>query len=449
MIAFANQNAPHENGRPLLIENVRVVDPARDLDSKGAVLVENGKILAAGPEAINQGAPEGSERIDGKGIALIPGLVDARVFIGEPGGEHLETIRTASLAAAAGGVTSIVTMPDTHPVIDDVAIAEFVMRTARETALVNVFPAAAMTRGLEGKEMTEIGLLKDAGVAAFTDGHHTISDPALLRRIMTYARDRDALVMHSTQDGRLTGRGVMNEGLLASWLGLPGAPAEAEIIPLERDLRLASLTACRYHAAEVSLAESAEVIRAAKKRGVRASAGVSINHLSLNENDIGEYRTYFRLSPPLRHEDDRMAIVEALKDGTIDIIHSAHDPQDADGKRRPFAEAESGAIGLETLLAAALRLHFSNDVPLMRLIETMTSAPARLLGLDRGTLIAGRPADFTLIDLDEPFLFDETMIRSKSKNTVFENARFQGRVMQTFVAGQRVYDAAATVGAKA
>ncbi|EAU40511.1 dihydroorotase [Fulvimarina pelagi HTCC2506] len=449
MIASANQNAPFESGRPLLIENVRVVDPARNLDTHGAVLVADGKIVAAGPEVLNQGAPDGAERIDGKGLTLIPGLVDARVFIGEPGGEHLETIRTASLAAAAGGVTSIVTMPDTHPVIDDVAIAEFVMRTARDTAVVNVFPAAAMTRGLEGKEMTEIGLLKDAGVVAFTDGRHTISDPALLRRIMTYARDHGALVMHSTQDLQLTGRGVMNEGLFASWLGLPGAPAEAEIIPLERDLRLAGLTACRYHAAEVSLAESADVVRAAKRRGVKASAGVSINHLSLNENDIGEYRTYFRLSPPLRHEDDRMAIVEALKDGTIDIVHSAHDPQDADRKRRPFAEAESGAIGLETLLAAALRLHFSNDVPLMRLIETMTSAPARLLGIDRGTLIAGRPADFTLVDLDEPFLFDETMIRSKSKNTVFENARFQGRVMQTFVAGRRVYDAAATTEAEA
>lgn len=449
MILAAPRNASRDHGRPLLIENVRIIDPARNLDAAGAILVEDGSIRACGPDALNQGAPEGTDRIDGKGLTLIPGLVDARVFIGEPGGEHLETIRTASLAAAAGGVTSIVTMPDTHPVIDDVAIAEFVMRTARETALVNVFPAAAMTKGLEGKEMTEIGLLKDAGVAAFTDGRHTISDPALLRRIMTYARDRDALVMHSTQDARLTGRGVMNEGLLASWLGLPGAPAEAEIIPLERDLRLAALTGCRYHAAEVSLAESAEVIRHAKKRGIKASAGVSINHLSLNENDIGEYRTYFRLSPPLRQEDDRMAIVEALKDGTIDIVHSAHDPQDADGKRRPFAEAESGAIGLETLLAAALRLHFSSDVPLIRLIETMTSAPARLLGLDRGTLMAGRPADFTLVDLDEPFLFDETMIRSKSKNTVFENARFQGRVMQTFVGGQRVYDVSASVKAKA
>ncbi|MDY8109775.1 dihydroorotase [Fulvimarina sp. 2208YS6-2-32] len=441
MIASAHRLPPQQPDRPLLVENVRIVDPSRRLDGIGSLLTTDGTIVACGPDAANQGAPDGTKRIDGRGLTLLPGLVDARVFIGEPGGEHLETIRTASLAAAAGGVTSILTMPDTKPVIDDVAIAEFVMRTARDNAVVNVFPAAALTKGLEGRDMTEIGLLKDAGVAAFTDGRHTISDPALLRRIMTYAKDRDALVMHSTQDARLTGRGVMNEGLFASWLGLPGAPGEAEIIPLERDLRLAALTGCRYHAAELSLAESAQVLRTAKRRHVNVSGGVSINHLSLNENDIGEYRTFFRLSPPLRGEDDRLALVEAVRDGTIDVIHSAHDPQDAEGKRRPFTEAESGAIGLETLLAAALRLHFTSDVSLMRLVETMSTAPARLLGLDRGTLQPGRPADFALVDLDAPFLFDETMIRSKSKNTVFENARFQGRVVQTYVGGHLVYDA--------
>ncbi|RFC66579.1 dihydroorotase [Fulvimarina endophytica] len=429
--------------RPVLVEGARIVDPSRGLDATGSLLAKDGRIVACGSEVSGQGAPEGTDRIDGSGLTLMPGLVDARVFIGEPGGEHLETIRTASLAAASGGVTSIVTMPDTNPVIDDVAIAEFVMRTARETAVVNVFPSAAMTKGLAGGEMTEIGLLKDAGVCAFTDGRNSIADPALLRRIMTYAKDFDALVMHSTQDARLTGRGVMNEGLFASWLGLPGAPAEAEIIPLERDLRLAALTGGRYHAAELSLAESAEVLRTAKRRGSNVSGGVSINHLSLNENDIGEYRTYFRLSPPLRGEDDRRGLIAAIADGTIDVVHSAHDPHDADGKRRPFTEADSGAIGLETLLSAALRLHHSGDLPLLRLIETMTSAPARLLGLDRGTLKPDRPADFILVDLDEPFLFDETMIRSKSKNTVFENARFQGRVMQTFVGGRKVHDARA------
>lgn len=437
MIAAASKS----DNAPVIVENVRILDPSRGLDEVGTLIAADGSILEAGRAAANQGAPDGARRIDGSGLLAIPGLVDARVFIGEPGGEHRETIRSASRAAAAGGVTSILTMPDTNPVVDDVAIAQFVMRTARETAVVNVFPAAAMTRGLMGREMTEFGLLKHAGVPAFTDGRHTIENPALFRRIMTYARDLDALIMHETQDADLTGRGVMNEGLLASWLGLPGAPGEAEIIPLERDLRLAALTRCRYHAAKISLAESARVLRNAKDKGVRASGGVSINHVTLNENDIGEYRTFFRLSPPLRGEDDRLAMVEALKDGTIDILVSSHDPQDADGKRRPFAEAEAGAIGLETLLAAALRLYHSGDIPLMRLIETLTSAPAALLGLDRGTLQAGRPADFALIDLDAPFLFDETMIRSKSKNTVFENALFQGRVERTFVGGREVFSA--------
>ncbi|HDZ72974.1 MAG TPA: dihydroorotase [Aurantimonas coralicida] len=432
--------------RPLVIEQVRIVDPARSLDAVGSVIVADGVIIACGADALNQGRPDGAEVIDGRGLVLLPGLVDARVFIGEPGGEHRETIASASAAAAAGGVTSILTMPDTNPVVDDVAIAEFVMRTARDTASVNVFPAAALTRGLKGEEMTEIGLLSDAGVRAFTDGRNTIANPALLRRIMTYARDFDALVMHETQDAALSGDGVMNEGLLASWLGLPGAPSEAEIIPLERDLRLAALTACRYHAAKISLGESAEAIRRAKQRGIRASAGVSINHLSLNENDIGEYRTYFRLAPPLRGEDDRSAMVAALADGTIDIIVSSHDPQDADGKRRPFAEAESGAIGLETLLPAALRLHHAGDVPLLRLVETLTSVPAALLGLDRGTLLPGRPADMALVDLDAPFIFSEDAIHSRSKNTAFENARFQGRVLRTFVAGRTVFSATEASG---
>ncbi|MCB8837087.1 dihydroorotase [Aurantimonas sp. VKM B-3413] len=430
-----------DSSRPLVIEGARILDPARGLDEIGTTIVVDGAILACGPEARGQGRPEGADVIEARGLTLIPGLVDARVFIGEPGGEHRETIASASRAAAAGGVTSILTMPDTNPVIDDVAIAEFVMRTARETASVNVFPAAALTKGLAGEEMTEIGLLANAGVKAFTDGRHTIADASLLRRIMTYARDFGALVMHETQDAQLAGNGVMNEGLLASWLGLPGIPAEAEIIPLERDLRLAALTGCRYHAAKISLGESAEVVRGWKRRLPDLSAGVSINHLSLNENDIGEYRTFFRLSPPLRAEDDRQAMIEALADGTIDIIVSSHDPHDADDKRRPFAEAKSGAIGLETLLPAALRLHHSGAVPLERVIAALTVGPAQVLGLDRGTLAPGAAADMVLVDLDAPYVFSEAAIRSRSKNTAFENARFQGRILRTIVSGRTVFSA--------
>ncbi|MEX6507900.1 dihydroorotase [Jiella sp. M17.18] len=435
-----------EAPRPLVIEGARILDPSRGIDETGTAIVEKSAIRACGADALNQGRPDGAEVVDARGLVLLPGLVDARVFIGEPGGEHRETIASASRAAAAGGVTSILTMPDTDPVVDDVAIAEFVMRTARETALVNVFPAAALTKGLAGAEMTEIGLLCDAGVKAFTDGRHTVADPGLLRRIMTYARDFDALVMHETQDAALAGNGVMNEGLLASWLGLPGIPAEAEVIPLERDLRLAALTGCRYHAAKISLAESAEVVRAWKRRLPSLSAGVSIDHLSLNENDIGEYRTFFRLSPPLRREDDRQAMIAALADGTIDIIVSSHDPHDADEKRRPFAEAETGAIGLETLLPAALRLYHSDAVGLSRIVETLTIGPSRLLGLDRGTLKPGAAADMILVDLDAPHVFSEDAIRSRSKNTAFENARFQGRVLRTIVAGSTVFAADADEG---
>jgi dihydroorotase len=258
---------------------------------------------------------------------------------------------------------------------------------------------------------------------------------------MTYARDFDALIMHETQDADLTGSGVMTEGLLASWLGLPGVPREAEIIPLERDLRLAALTGCRYHASGISVSASAEILRVAKRGNKRVTAGVSINHLSLNENDVGEYRTFFRLVPPLRAEDDRLAMVEALADGTIDIIVSSHDPHDADGKRHPFAEAEAGAIGLETLLPAALRLHHSGAVPLMRIVEAITAAPAALLKLDRGTLKPGAVADLCLVDPEAPFIYSKDRVRSKSKNTAFENARFQGEVLRTVVGGRTVFQA--------
>jgi dihydroorotase len=318
---------------------------------------------------------------------------------------------------------------------------EFVLRAARETAPVNLFPAAAITKGLAGAEISEFGLLRDAGAVVLTDGRHTIGNALLMRRALTYARDMGMVIAHSTQDPDLASSGVMNEGLLASWLGLPGIPREAEAIPLMRDLMLARLTGGRYHAAEISAAMSAAAIKRAKEEGSQVTAGVSINNLCLNENDVGEYRTFFRLSPPLRAEEDRLAMVEALRDGTIDIIHSAHDPQDVDTKRLPFSEAAVGAIGLETLLAAALRLHHSGDVPLLRLVDALSTAPARLFGLPGGTLKPGAPADLILVDLDAPWIVREADIRSLSKNTAFEGARMQGRVLQTMVAGRTVFTA--------
>lgn len=422
-----------------VFEKARIVDPSRDIDETGTVIVKDGKVKAAGADALNQGHPEGATVRDCAALAIMPGLVDAHVHVGEPGAEHRETIASASQAAAAGGVTSIVTMPDTDPVIDDVALVEFVLRSARDTAVVNVHPAAAITKGLKGHEMTEFALLTGAGSVALTEGRRTIANSLVMRRALTYARDFGAVIAHETQDPDLASSGVMNEGLFASWLGLPGIPREAELITLERDLSLARLTGGAYHAAKLSTAMSAAAVLRAKSDGADVTAGVSINNLALNEMDVGEYRTFFRVTPPLRAEEDRLAMVEALKSGAIDIIVSSHDPQDVDTKRLPFSEAAPGAIGLETLLAAALRLHHNGEVPLLRLVEALSTAPARRFGLQAGTLKPGAAADLILVDLDAPWVVKEEHIRSRSKNTCFEGALMQGRVLQTLVAGRTVF----------
>lgn len=424
----------------LVLQNARIVDPSQSMDEHGSIIIQDGKIAASGAKALNQGSPEGAKLIDLQGKTVIPGLVDARVFIGEPGAEYRETIASASQAAAAGGITSAIMMPDTDPVIDTVALVEFVKRTAKDTAIINIHPAAAITRGLAGDEMTEFGLLKDAGAVAFSDGHNSISNAQIMRRAMTYARDFGAVIAHETRDKHLGATGVMNEGLFASWLGLSGSPREAELIPLERDLRLAALTRSKYHASQISCAMSAQAVKAAKETGTTVTAGISINHLCLNENDIGDFRTFFRLSPPLRAEEDRLAMIDALRDGTLDIVVSAHDPQDVDTKRLPFADAAVGAIGLETLLGAALRLYHNESLSLMRLVEVLSTAPARIFGLDAGSLKAGSAADIAVVDLDEPWIVKTEDLRSRSKNTCFENARLQGRAIMTIVGGKIVYE---------
>jgi dihydroorotase len=426
-----------------LFINARVIDPSRGLDSRGAVLVANGRIVAAGPEVMNQGIPEGWEVIDCAGAAVLPGLVDMRVFVCEPGGEHRETLETASRAAAAGGVTAIVTMPDTNPVIDDPALVDFVFRRARDTAVVRVHPMAAMTRGLAGEELAEFGLLQEAGAVAFTQGRRSVKSAKVMRNALTYARDFDALIVHHVEDEDLARGGVMNEGETATRLGLPGVPREAETIMLDRDIRIARMTGGRYHAAQLSCESAVSTMRRAKLAGHGVTAGAAIAHLSLNENDVGAYRTFFKMSPPLRSEEDRQALVEALADGTIDIICSAHDPQDVEGKRQPFAEAADGAVGLETMLAAGLRLVHSGNVSLLRLIEAMSTAPARLLGLEAGTLGPGAPADLILVDLDMPWIAREEELKSRSRNTAFEGARMTGKVLRTMVGGRTVYEYAA------
>ncbi|EJF75106.1 dihydroorotase [Bartonella alsatica] len=425
--------------KPIVFQNARIIDPSRTIDEIGTIIVENGRITAAGNEALNQGIPEEAEIINAQNKAILPGLVDARVFVREPESEYCDTIATASQSAAAGGITSFLMMPEMHPIIDNVALVKFITRTAQEMSSVNIYPVAAITQGFNGQEITEFGLLKDAGAVAFSEGKKTLQSSSIMRRAMTYARDFDVPLMHETQDKDLTGKGVMNEGLLASWLGLPGIPREAEVIPLERDLRLAVLTQTRYHAAQISTAMSTDTLRLFKQRSEKISAGVSIHHLSLNENDIGEYCTSFRFMPPLRTEEDRIAMIEAIKDRTVDIIVSSHDPQGIDKKHLPFNEAAAGAIGMETLLSAALRLYHNEAISLLRLTELLSTTPAKLFGLNAGTLQKGAYADLILVDLDEPWVVSTEKLYSRSKNTPFENARFQGRVLQTFVKGQSIF----------
>ena len=418
--------------------NARLIDPASGKDEPGGLLVEDGLIADLGNH-LRRNAPEHARVIDCKGHVLCPGLIDMQVFTGEPGLEHRETLKTASHAAAAGGVTTIVVMPDTEPVIDQVALVDFIQRRARDNAIVNVHVMAAMTRGLKGQDMAEIGLLKRAGAVAFTNGKSSVINTRVMRNVLLYAKDHGTLVVHHTEDPYLTEGAVMNAGEVATRLGLPGVNKAAETIVLERDVRLVEITGGRYHAATLSCAESLGVVRAAKARKLPVTCGVSVNHLTLNENDIGSYRTFLRLRPPLRSEEDRAAMVRGLSAGDIDVIVSSHDPQDADVKRHPFAEAADGAIGLETLLAAALRLYHSGELALIPLLRAMTINPARLLGLPSGRLDKGAPADLILVDLGQPWVVDKAQLRARSKNSPFDESKMQGRVLATMVAGKTVY----------
>ncbi|GJE29009.1 dihydroorotase [Methylobacterium organophilum] len=424
----------------LLLANARLLDPATGREGPGAVLVRDGRIadLAWGA---TPDAPEGCARIDCNGQVLTAGLIDLRAFVGEPGAEHRETLASASAAAAAGGVTTLVCMPDTNPVIDGAPIVDFVLRRARDTASVNVLPAAAITKGLAGKEMTEFGLLAEAGAVAFTDGLKAVTNAQLMRRALTYARDFGALLMQHVEEPDLVAEGVMNEGEMASRLGLIGIPREAETVMLERDIRLVRLTGGRYHAAMISCADSVEIVRRAKADGLPVTCGVSVNNLVLNEGDIGHYRTFCKLSPPLRDEADRHAVIAALNEGVIDVIVSDHNPQDVETKRLPFAEAADGALGIETLLGASLRLLHTGDVALPKLLAALSANPARLLGREAGRLAAGAPADLVLIDPDVPYVLDKRQLKSRSKNSPFDEARLQGAAVLTLVGGRIVHRA--------
>ena len=421
--------------------NARLLDPATGLDTPGALLTEDGTIADLGPGLFADGVPEGIETVDCAGHTLCPGLIDMRAFVGEPGAGHKETLASASRAAAAGGVTTLVAMPDTEPVIDDVSLVELLARRARDSSIVRVHPTAAITKGLGGAEMTEFGSLAAAGAVAFTDGTHTVANARVMRRALSYASAFDVLIDHFPQEPSLSEEGCMNEGEVATRLGLAGIPAAAEAIALDRDLRLVALTETRYHASHLSTAAAIASMRAAKAQGLPVSCSAAPHHFALNEWEVGEYRTFAKTTPPLRAEPDRRAVVEGLADGTIDVIASGHAPQDQESKRRPFAQAAYGIAGLETMLPLALELHHNAQVPLMAVLGAMTAAPARLLGLPCGVLRSGAPADLTLIDLEAPWRIDPDAFRSKSKNSPFEDRPVQGRALRTVVAGREVYNA--------
>jgi len=414
----------------LTLTNARLVDPEGDRVVDGGLVIEDGRITE-----VFEGLRPGQ---DCGGRHLAPGLVDIGVKIGEPGERHKESFRTAGAAAAAGGVTTMVTRPDTLPAIDNPETLEFIARRAVEASPVRVLPMAALTKGRIGAEMTEIGLMRDVGAVAFTDAA-AVADPRVFLRCLTYAAGLGALVIGHPQDPTLSAGACMTSGRFASQLGLPAVSPVAERIGLERDLALAEASGARYHADQISTARSLPALERARADGLRVTAGVSIHHLTLNELDVGDYRTFFKLTPPLRSEDDRLAMVGAVADGLIDVIGSFHTPQDEESKRLPFEEAAPGAVGLETLLPAALRLHHAGALSLPALWRALALNPARLIEIDAGRLAPGAPADLVLFDADAPFRLDRATLRSKSKNTPFDEALLQGRVLRTWVGGREVF----------
>jgi dihydroorotase len=429
---------PKQAARPLAILNARLLDPETRLDKTGGILLQDGVIVDCGPQ-VGQSLPEGVERIDAGGHCLAPGLIDMRVQLREPGEEHKETIATGSAAAAAGGVTSMVCLPNTVPAIDDVAEVEFIARRARETRLSKVYCYGAVTKGLAGKDLVELGLLAESGALAFTDGLVAVSDARVMARALSYARCFDLLIIQHPEEPRLAEGGVMNAGELSTRLGLAPIPRQAEVMMIERDLHLVAMTGGRYHVAHVSTAPAVEAIRQAKARGLNVTCDTAPPYFALNEIEVGDYRTFAKLSPPLRAEEDRRAIAAAVADGSIDCIASDHAPHDQDSKRVPFAQAAAGVIGLETLLTVSLAIYHRGEVPLLDLLARLTIAPARLLGLPQGRLAKGAPADLVLFDLDRAEKIDAAKFRSKSKNSPFDGRPVQGRVLRTIVDGRTVF----------
>ena len=419
--------------------NADIVDPKNNINENGGLIIdEKGKIEAIGKKVNKNNIPSREKVTDLKGKHIFPGIVDMRVFVGEPGYEYKENFRTLSNAALSGGVTSVVTMPNTDPVIDNVSIVDFLKRRGRDKSKINIFPSASLTKNLEGKIMTEFGLLQRKGIIAFTDGLKTIQNSLLMSRIMRSAGDLDALIMQHAEDYNLSKNGIVNNSIVATKLGLPGIPDISEKIIIERDLTLLNEYSCRYHISQISSRKSIEVIER-NRQELNFTAGVSINNLSLNENDIGDFRTFLKLSPPLRSEQDRVEIVNALKKGYIDVIVSDHKPEDQEQKRLTFNQAATGASGIETLLATSLELYHNQSLKLETIIAALTSNPAKILKINKGNLSIGEDADFSIVDINKPWVVKKEKIISKSKNTSFDEKKLQGKVLNTFIKGEELF----------
>jgi dihydroorotase len=419
--------------------NANIIDPYNSLNENGGLIIgEDGTIEAIGKKVNKNNIPSREKIIDLKAKYIIPGLVDMRVFAGEPGFEYKENFRTLSNAALAGGVTSIVTMPNTDPVIDNVSIVDFLKRRGRDKSKINIFPAASLTKNIEGITMTEFGLLQKKGIIAFTDGIKTIQNTRLMSRIMTSAHDLNCLIMQHAEDYELSEGGMINDGIIATKLGLQGIKDIAELIIIERDLTLLENIKCRYHISQISSSKSIETIKRRKQR-VKFTCGVSINNLSLNENDIGDFKTFLKLSPPLRTEEDRTSLVQGLNDEIINVIVSDHKPEDEESKRLTFAQAATGASGIETLLSLSLELYHNESVKLETIIKALTCNPAKILQINKGNLTIGNDADFCIVDINKPWIVKKDKLISKSKNTSIEDKKLQGKVTNTFVRGVELF----------
>ena len=419
--------------------NANIIDPKNLMDENGGLIIgENGKVEAIGKKVNKNNIPSREKYNDLNGKYLFPGIVDMRVFVGEPGYEYKENFKTLSNSALSGGVTSVVTMPNTSPVIDNVSIVDFLKRRGRDKSKINVFPTATLTKNLEGKNMTEFGLLQKKGIVGFTDGVKTIQNTRLMSRIMKSAYDLDSLIMQHAEDFELAENGTVNDGIISTKLGLQGITELAEKIIIERDLSLLEDFNCRYHISQISSAKSVDVIKK-RKDEVKFTTGVSINNLSLNENDIGDFKTFLKLSPPLRTEYDRTELITAINKDLIDVIVSDHKPEDEESKRLTFSQAATGASGIETLLPLALELFHNESIKLYKIIELITCNPAKILKINKGNLGIGNDADFCIVDLYKPWIVKKDRLISKSKNTCIEDKKLQGRVTQTFVNGVEMY----------